>query len=78
MSVMLEAAEGWQRRAFAAEARIEALEQALRDCADDLEHEIENRYLGYKDHPAMRSKYERDMGVVIRARAALAQTGEPK
>lgn len=46
---------------------------ALRECADDLEIEVEHRYAGVKDHPAMTPKYERDMAPVVCARAAIAK-----
>lgn len=53
---------------------IERLQAMLKECADDLESEIEGRYHGVKDHPAMTPKYERDMETVKRARALIAET----
>lgn len=55
----------------AAEARIQRLAAVLVELADDCEAEVEHRYKGIKDHPAMTPKYERDMDAVRRARAAL-------
>lgn len=52
-------------------ARVARLEGALRFCADDLEAEVEDRYRGTKDHPAMTHKYERDLEPVTVARALL-------
>jgi hypothetical protein len=47
---------------------------ALRECADELETEIEHRYGdGIKEHPTMRQRYERDMSVVRHARAVVAR-----
>jgi hypothetical protein len=46
---------------------IQALREALTECASDLECEIENRYGASKDHPAMIKKYEMDMEPVSRA-----------
>jgi len=52
---------------------IAALRETLKDCADDLEAEVEARYShGIKEHPAMAPKYERDMEPVIKARKILA------
>ena len=51
---------------------VQKLVMALKDCADDLEAEIEARYShGIKEHPAMTPKYERDMEPVLRARELL-------
>lgn len=63
-----------QRKEFAVEneklrARIEDLEALLKDCADDLEAEIEARYGQSKSHQPL--KYACDMVPVIAARAAL-------
>lgn len=54
------------------QAKNERLRALLKDCADDLAGEVESRYQGIKDHPAMTPRYERDMEPVIAARAALA------
>ena len=55
---------------------LEAVERALKDCADELESEVEHRYDSYRDttgmHPAMVSRYERDMTTVNDTRSALA------
>lgn len=50
---------------------IAQLRLALKDCADDLEAEIEARYANTKDHPAMKRRYDRDMETVRRARLLL-------
>jgi len=52
------------------DARIEALKIALRECADDLESEIKERY-GASIHPAMQRKYDKDMAPVIAAHKLL-------
>jgi hypothetical protein len=57
-------------RATAAEARVRELEAGLRECADELEWEIRARY-GEPVHPAEQRKFERDMAIVVRARALL-------
>jgi hypothetical protein len=51
------------------------LRMALKDCADDLESELNGRYTGMKDHPAMKSRYDRDMPSVLVARNLL---GDPE
>jgi hypothetical protein len=51
---------------------LEVVEEALAACADELAAELAYRYRQSKDHPAMRTRYDRDMEVVIQARAALA------
>ena len=59
--------------------QLEEARTVLRDCADDLEAEVNDRYGGPDDvHPGIRHRYERDMGAVRSARAALAaqQDGE--
>lgn len=54
-------------------ARIAELEGALRDCADDLEAEVRDRwcYMNGRPHPAMQPKFDRDMQPVDRARSLL-------
>lgn len=57
-------------------AEIANLRAALKECADDLEAEVEARYShGVKEHPAMTPKYNRDMAPVYTARDLLATTG---
>jgi hypothetical protein len=51
-------------------ARIAELEALLKDCADDLEDEVDARY-GEISKKCMPHRYERDMALVIAARAAL-------
>lgn len=46
--------------------------EALKECADDLEAEIEARYQDIKDNPAITKRYERDMEPVVCARKAIA------
>jgi hypothetical protein len=53
---------------------IKRLREALKECADDLEAEVEARYShGIKEHPAMAPKYARDMEPVVKARSLLAE-----
>ncbi len=47
------------------------LRELLTECANDLEAEVESRYVRTKDHPAMALRYERDMEPVIAARALI-------
>jgi hypothetical protein len=58
-----------------AHARIAELEALLKDCADDLEAEVDARY-GENAKKCMPHRYERDMAPVVAARAAL--NGEKK
>jgi hypothetical protein len=58
------------------------LREALTECADDLQTELEYRY-GYplkngelNIHPAVQRKFDRDMAPVERARAILARTAK--
>ena len=47
---------------------------ALMECADDLEAEIEARYPpAIREYPGEKRRYDRDIAVVHRARAALAK-----
>ncbi len=46
----------------------------LQECADELAAEVEYHYKGTKDYPSEQRRYERDMGPVVKARAALAKT----
>lgn len=52
------------------DARIAELEVALRECADDLEAEVRDRYAPL--HPAMEHRYRRDMEPVRKVRALLS------
>jgi hypothetical protein len=47
------------------------LRDILREIVSDLEAEVEDRYRGFKDHPAMARRYERDIEIVNRARLYL-------
>lgn len=58
-------------------ARIAELEALTTNLANELEAEVEHRYAGIKDHPAMTPKYERDMETVCQARSLLSE-GEGK
>ena len=48
--------------------------EVVEELANDLEPEINERYMAPDVHPAMRPKYERDMEIVTRARQWLAST----
>lgn len=52
-------------------AEIASLRAVLTECVVDLDCEIEGRYRGIKDHPAIVPKYRRDMETVERGRALL-------
>lgn len=50
---------------------IEKVTEALKNCADELENEIDRRYGEAKTHPSISGKYERDIETVHEARDAL-------
>lgn len=52
---------------------IERLRTLLKECADDLEAELNARYDKTLDYPSQRLKYDRDMTPVREARSALRQ-----
>lgn len=56
-------------------AECRALEAALRECADDLEAELNARHFmpNGKPHPALQHDYDNDIATVLQARALLAQ-----
>ena len=56
----------------AKDAEIERLRAALKECADDLEAELEAKFASIGQHPAILRKHERDMEPVKTARAVLA------
>ncbi len=59
--------------------KVRELVKTLRECADDLEIEVNNTYAGMLNYPHMQRKHERDMAPVLRARAALIKaTGGEK
>jgi hypothetical protein len=64
-------------RAAAAEARVKELEAGLRECADELEWEIRARY-GEPVPPAEQRRFERDMAIIVRARALLDDGAKPE
>jgi hypothetical protein len=45
---------------------------ALKECADDLEAELKDRYRDTLDYPSQRARFDRDMASVVAARALLA------
>jgi hypothetical protein len=55
-------------------ARVASLEAGLKSITDELESELRNRYEGVLDHPAMKSRFDRDMVSVDEARALLIPT----
>jgi hypothetical protein len=61
-----------------ADDRIELarLRDCLRNCADELESEINARY-GIPVHPAQKSRYERDLSTVVEARAIFSAPATP-
>jgi hypothetical protein len=54
-------------------AEIERLREALRDCADELEVVVEERYRDIKDYPSEKRKYDRDIAPVLKARDLLSR-----
>lgn len=62
-----------RQRAAAEAIGLREMMEALTECADELEAEVKHRY-GDPVHPAMQSKFERDMQAVIEARAAASPT----
>jgi hypothetical protein len=71
-----EQAEFWEARCQTAAARVRELEEALRECADDLANMIHHAYPSRDVYQVIKSKYDRDMEPVIRARELLAALGE--
>jgi hypothetical protein len=54
-------------------AEIERLREALRECADELEVVVEERYRNTKDYPSEKRKYDRDIAPVLKARDLLSR-----
>jgi hypothetical protein len=54
------------------ETEIERLRSALKECADDLESELNGNYLGTLDYPRQKRRFARDMESVFAARKLLA------
>lgn len=50
---------------------IERLRVSLRECSDDLATLIDDHYAGTLHYPSQKRRYDRDMDVVLRARAIL-------
>lgn len=63
----------WLNYKTEAQAEIARLREALKECADDLEFEIEHTYEGTLQYPSMRRKRERDMAPVDKARKLLGE-----
>jgi hypothetical protein len=61
-------------------ALIKEAVEALTECADDLEAELKERWCTKPEgtcHPALQSKFDRDMVTVVKARALVTKlTGE--
>ena len=56
--------------------RVLELADALKECADDLESELNEKYTAeLRLYPSQQAKYQRDMKPVLAARAALAKAG---
>jgi hypothetical protein len=51
---------------------IEQLRAALKECADDLESELNGHYQGTLDYPSQQRRFERDMAPITAARKLLA------
>jgi hypothetical protein len=54
-------------------AEIERLREALRECADELEVVVEDRYRDTKGYPSEKRRYERDIAPVLKARDLLSR-----
>jgi hypothetical protein len=54
-------------------AEIERLREALRECADELEVVVEDRYRNTKSYPSEKRKYDRDIAPVLKARDLLSR-----
>lgn len=52
--------------------------EVLRECADDLAIELDQRYGDSRKYPSEQRKYEAEMQPVYRARALLQSTGDKK
>ena len=61
-----------QDEAKALKAEIERLRAALKECADDLESELNGHYQGTLDYPSQQRRFERDMAPITAARKLLA------
>jgi len=68
-----EAITAWNTRAEAAEAQVARLKALVKELADDLEAEVQDRW-GYDERLA--HKLKRDMDVVVRARGELEEPSQ--
>lgn len=71
-------AKGFFAKSVAISAVIEdvkALKVALHDVTEDLAGELSARYDRTLDHPAMKSRFDRDMSSVVTARDLLGKLG---
>lgn len=59
----------------AAQKRVAGLEPLLQRCADELQAEINARYMGLLEYPSNQRKYKLDMEAVNNTRAALKESG---
>lgn len=66
---------GWNACKAARYAEVHELREALRECANDLEAELNARYpdLERNTYPDIQRRYNRDMVVVLDARALLTK-----
>lgn len=64
--------------AVAVPAVPEEWREVLRECADDLAIELDQRYGDSRKYPSEQRKYEAEMQPVYRARALLQSTGDKK
>ncbi len=64
--------------AVAVPAVTEEWREVLRECADDLSIELDQRYGDSRKYPSEQRKYEAEMQPVYRARALLQSTGDKK
>lgn len=58
-------------------AKLIAVAEAAKDCAEDLAAELEAKYGKTRDYPSEQRRYERDMESVNAVRAALSELDKP-
>lgn len=71
----MNAAESLAAKNAALVEEVGRLRALLREFADDLEAEINDRYISRQDSPLQQRRYDRDMLLVLEARAALRGAG---